>query len=52
MSLDHRGLVLQEPEAVRGALDRFRTRPSPGFSDCLTLRLARKAGRHPPEFGG
>jgi predicted nucleic-acid-binding protein len=47
MLLNHRDLVLQEPEAVAGALDLFRAKPSLGFSDCLMLQLARKAGHLP-----
>jgi predicted nucleic acid-binding protein len=47
MLLDHRELVLQDPETVAGALDLFRARPALGFSDCLILQLARKAGHLP-----
>jgi predicted nucleic-acid-binding protein len=47
MLLDHRDLVLQDPEAVEGALKLFRARPALGFSDCLMLQLARKAGHLP-----
>ncbi len=47
MLLDHKSLVLQDPEAVSAALDLFRARPSLGFSDCLMLQLARKAGHLP-----
>ena len=47
MLLDHRDLVLQEPEAVAGALELFRAKPALGFSDCLMLQLARKAGHLP-----
>jgi predicted nucleic-acid-binding protein len=45
--LDHRDLVLQESEAVQAALTSFRERPSLGFSDCLMLHLARRAGHSP-----
>jgi predicted nucleic-acid-binding protein len=45
--LDHRGLTLQDGDVVAAALDRFRTRPSVGFSDCLVLETARKAGHLP-----
>jgi predicted nucleic-acid-binding protein len=44
MLLDHRDLVLQDPETVAAALDLFRAKPALGFSDCLMLQLARKAG--------
>lgn len=47
MLLNHRDLVLQEPEAVAAALELFRARPGLGFSDCLMLHLARKAGHVP-----
>ena len=47
MLLDHRDLVLQEPEIVSAALARFRRRPLIGFSDCMVLESARKAGHVP-----
>jgi predicted nucleic-acid-binding protein len=47
MLLNHRLLVLQDPETVAAALDVFRAKPSLGFSDCLMLQLARKAGHLP-----
>jgi len=47
MLLNHRDLVLQEAEAVRAALELFRAKPALGFSDCLMLHLARKAGHFP-----
>ena len=34
-------------DAVAAALDLFRSRPSLGFSDCLMLQVARKAGHLP-----
>ncbi|MDX2000474.1 MAG: type II toxin-antitoxin system VapC family toxin [Thermoanaerobaculia bacterium] len=45
--LDHEALVLQEPEVVAAALEVFRQRPQLGFSDCLVLAAARKAGHLP-----
>jgi predicted nucleic-acid-binding protein len=45
--LDHRELTLQEPEVVAAALAMFRERPAVGFSDCLLLEIARKAGHLP-----
>ncbi len=45
--LDHRNLVLQDPDVVSAALQRFRHRPSIGFSDCLLLQMATKAGHLP-----
>ena len=47
MLLNHRDLTLQDSEAVAAALEIFRTRPTLGFSDCLLLELARKAGHLP-----
>jgi predicted nucleic-acid-binding protein len=47
MLLNHEQLVLQDADAVAAALDLFRSRPSLGFSDCLMLQVARKAGHLP-----
>jgi len=47
MLLNHEHLVLQDSHAVEAALDLFRSRPSLGFSDCLMLQVARKAGHLP-----
>jgi predicted nucleic-acid-binding protein len=47
MLLDHRQLTIQDSDAVAGALRLFRSRPSLGFSDCLMLQLAGKAGHLP-----
>jgi len=47
MLLDHQRLTLQDSEAVASALEIFRKRPALGFSDCLMLELARKAGHLP-----
>lgn len=47
MLLRHEHLVLQDSDAVSTALDLFRSRPSLGFSDCLMLQIARKAGHLP-----
>src|ERR1035441_5436397 len=47
MLLHHRDLVIQDPEAVAGALELFRAKPSLGFSDCLILQLARQNGHLP-----
>jgi predicted nucleic-acid-binding protein len=47
MLLDHEHLVLQDPEVIEAALDSFRARPTVGFSDCLLLEMARKAGHLP-----
>jgi len=45
--LNHKELTLQDSDVVALALDRFRSRPSVGFSDCLVLEIARKAGHLP-----
>jgi predicted nucleic-acid-binding protein len=47
MLLQHRDLVLQDEETVAGALELFRETPALGFSDCLMVHLARKAGHLP-----
>ena|ERR1039458_9792701 len=45
--LAHKNLTLQDPDVVTAALEHFRKRPSLGFSDCLMLEVARKAGHLP-----
>ena len=45
--LNHKELTLQDSGVVALALERFRSRPSLGFSDCLVLEIARKAGHLP-----
>lgn len=45
--LNHRELSLQEPEVVAAVLEKFRARPAVGFSDCLLLEIARRAGHLP-----
>ncbi len=47
MLLNHRDLTLQDAETVAAALAHFRRRPALGFSDCLILEVARKAGHLP-----
>ena len=47
MLLNHTSLVLQDQDAVEGAVARFRANPRVGFSDCLMVELARKAGHLP-----
>jgi predicted nucleic-acid-binding protein len=47
MLLDHKSLTLQDSDAVAAALELFRTHPALGFSDCLMLQLARRAGHLP-----
>lgn len=45
--LNHTDLTLQEADVVALALEHFRSHPSLGFSDCLVLEIARKAGHLP-----
>jgi predicted nucleic-acid-binding protein len=45
--LNHEHFALQDPEVVAQALAQFRTRPAIGFSDCMVLEIARKAGHLP-----
>jgi len=47
MLLSHRDLVLQDPDVVQAALVHFKKRPKLGFSDCMVLETARKAGHLP-----
>jgi predicted nucleic-acid-binding protein len=47
MLLHHQHLTVQDAEVAAAALDRFRRRPALGFSDCLILEAARKAGHLP-----
>ena len=47
MLLLHRDLTLQDPDSVAAALEQYRKRPALGFSDCLILETARKAGHIP-----
>ena len=47
MLLNHKDLTVQDAEVVTIALEHFRKRPALGFSDCLVLGIARKAGHTP-----
>jgi len=47
MLLHHRDLTIQDSETVAAALEHYRRRPALGFSDCLILEVARKAGHVP-----
>jgi predicted nucleic-acid-binding protein len=47
MVLDHQDLSVEAPDVVAAALVEFRNRPGLGFTDCLVLELARKAGHLP-----
>jgi predicted nucleic-acid-binding protein len=45
--LAHVDLTLQDADVVAAALGQFRAKPTLGFSDCLVLEIARKAGHMP-----
>ncbi len=45
--LAHETLVLQDADTVAAALVHFEKKPALGFSDCLVLEIARKAGHLP-----
>ena len=47
MLLSHEHLTVQDAAAVAAALAQFRRRPAVGFSDCLIVEVARKAGHGP-----
>ncbi len=47
MLLNHRTLTVQDADVVALALQQFRAKPALGFSDCLVLEVARKAGHLP-----
>jgi predicted nucleic-acid-binding protein len=47
MLLSHEHLTVQDNEVVAASVVQFRQRPRVGFSDCLMLEVARKAGHTP-----
>jgi predicted nucleic-acid-binding protein len=47
MLLNHRTLSIQDADVVALALQQFQARPALGFSDCLMLEVARRAGHLP-----
>ena len=47
MLLQHKSITLQDADAVSTALERFAGNPRLGFSDCLVVEIARKAGHSP-----
>jgi predicted nucleic-acid-binding protein len=47
MLVSHQHLTLQDEDAVIAAVTQFRRRPAVGFSDCLMVEVARKAGHGP-----
>ena len=47
MFLNHKDLTVQDADVVAAALKHYRERPALGFSDCLVIEVARKAGHLP-----
>jgi predicted nucleic-acid-binding protein len=47
MLLHYRDLTIQESDSMAAALEQYRNRPALGFSGCLILETARKAGHLP-----
>lgn len=47
MLLSHEHLTVQDAEVVAAAVEQFRQHPTVGFSDCLMVEIARKAGHVP-----
>jgi predicted nucleic-acid-binding protein len=47
MLLNHEQLTVQDADVVAAALTHFRRQPRVGFSDCLMVEVARKAGHSP-----
>jgi predicted nucleic-acid-binding protein len=47
MLLSHEHLTVQDSEVVAAAVAQFRQQPRVGFSDCLMVEIARKAGHTP-----
>ena len=47
MLLNHNDLTVQDADVAALALQQFQEKPALGFSDCLVLEVARKAGHLP-----
>jgi predicted nucleic-acid-binding protein len=47
MLLNNKDLTLQDGDVVSCALEHYRRQPALGFSDCLVVEIARKAGHLP-----
>ena len=47
MLLSHEHVTVQDAEVVAAAIAQFRRYPTVGFSDCLMVEVARKAGHTP-----
>lgn len=47
MILDHHQLTVQDSDLVQSALSLFKSKPALGFSDCLMVKIATRAGHKP-----
>ena len=47
MLVNHQTLAVQDADVVSAAVEQFRKKPALGFSDCLLLEVARRAGHVP-----
>lgn len=47
MLLDHQQIVVQDADVVKTAVSQYRDHPKLGFSDCLILAVAHRAGHTP-----
>lgn len=47
MLLNNGNVAMQDLDVVVNALDHYRSKPKIGFSDCLVLEIAKKAGHLP-----
>ena len=47
MFLNHQNLAVEDSDTVAAALEHYRKKQALGFSDCLALEVARKAGHLP-----
>jgi predicted nucleic-acid-binding protein len=47
MLLENPTVTMQDSDVVAAALEQYRLAPSLGFSDCMLLEIARKAGHLP-----
>lgn len=47
MLLSHQNLTVQDSDTVAAALEQYRKKQALGFSDCLMLEVARRAGHLP-----
>ena len=45
--VSHQTLAVQDADVLSAAVEQFRKKPALGFSDCLLLEVARRAGHVP-----